>query len=373
MWTREDYWHYLLLVRVADAKRATYIPEERLEISDLSSEQVIPLQRNSPYPGEGRPFRVITGLLNYELLAIRSRAQALVDIHLGTSPTLTLGTTWKWLFSDTARAEFGTEVDPALFGSDTTVAIRGPSALMRLDVTPDGEVTKKYAWTWAERVSNGRIEQWRRAKMGGGAGHPILLDASGDSVTLFRDAYRHLQPATSKMEEFEGPSACKGLVGSIVRSGLEPVAWVNQWVGNAGISATSGTAIDRMCHVMCLHYFYTLDGVYIRRSRAAEHTSRRILQWQRAVARNARSPNFDDSGTYLRHLAYGSGTAHTPDFDRHVADIQKAEAQIFKSERHSLEERLAQDSGSAASSSHATVANTQKDVNAKSKAKPKKK
>ena len=41
----------------------------------------------------------------------------------------------------------------------------------------------------------------------------------------------------------------------------------------------------------------------------------------------------------MKHMTDGSGVAHTPDFDKHVAEYQRAEAQILKQERLAREER----------------------------------
>ena len=50
----------------------------------------------------------------------------------------------------------------------------------------------------------------------------------------------------------------------------------------------------------------------------------------------------------------GSGLAHTPDFDRHVAEFQKAEGQLMKQERLAREEL--DHLGAASSSSGAATA-----------------
>ena len=81
-----------------------------------------------------------------------------------------------------------------------------------------------------------------------------------------------------------------------------------------------------------------LDRLDCYRLTSAEHVARRILQIQKAVRRNARSPNFENLSESMTHTADSSGTVSAPVFDRHVADRQHEEAQVIKQTRLAREE-----------------------------------
>ena len=81
-----------------------------------------------------------------------------------------------------------------------------------------------------------------------------------------------------------------------------------------------------------------VDRLDCYRLTSAQHLARRVLQVQKAVRRNPRSPDFENLTEYMRHAADATGTVSAPVFDRHVADRQRDEAQVMKQTRLAREE-----------------------------------
>jgi hypothetical protein len=125
---------------------------------------------------------------------------------------------------------------------------------------------------------------------------------------------------------------------AIVASGAEPAAYAAAFISATGVAPKSSVAME---FVMQMHTFWilgSLDGIDRANSATAEHVARRILQLQRAIRKNPRAPDFAGLDFYTQHVSMTTAGAPTPDFDKHVAAVQHAEAMIMKSQRLSQEE-----------------------------------
>ena len=85
----------------------------------------------------------------------------------------------------------------------------------------------------------------------------------------------------------------------------------------------------------------TMDQLDLRRSAAAEHICRRILQTQEAIKRNPQAPDFTGLEIYTRHVQECPGGAHAPRFRTFVASVMKDEAAYMKQTRLAKEEEEA--------------------------------
>ena len=336
----EGYWLHLLMVRLDQARWVTVDPMLDIAVDDLSGEELIPIARRSPFPAAGRPLLVHSPLDEATLTGLRVRAQAMAEIHGMPGAGAPLAGAAGWYHADTAQASFGEEVPVAQVADPGVTRFAGSVGLLKLEAHA-GETEK---WVHIERVMRTDVEAWRAEKREGHGRDPRLssLSVVGPLVPmpLFRQALAGCpQPAKPTHDKvFEGPAALHDLLLSIQKSGLEPPAYVAQFMRNSGLNSKSSVGIEYTYLVHLLYMFMVQDRLNPYACASMEHLARRCLQIQRAVQRNPRSPEFDGLEEYMRHAADSSGAAFTPGFDRHIAERQKTESQILKQHRLQREE-----------------------------------
>ena len=126
----------------------------------------------------------------------------------------------------------------------------------------------------------------------------------------------------------------------------------------SGLSPTSGLGKELAVHFWTLHAAYCIDKLNGTSLASCEHSARRILQIQKAVARSPRAPDFETLEGIMKHSSRIGGTAHTPAFDKDVSEHQRQEGLMMKNARLAREE---------------TAQETDRVKNPKDKAKAKKK
>ena len=82
-----------------------------------------------------------------------------------------------------------------------------------------------------------------------------------------------------------------------------------------------------------------VDQLNVPACQSAEYLARRVLMLQRAVKRSPKAPDFDGLDTYVAHRLDNNGGLLSSDFDKFVAEHQKTEAIIAKSQRMHREEQ----------------------------------
>jgi hypothetical protein len=82
-----------------------------------------------------------------------------------------------------------------------------------------------------------------------------------------------------------------------------------------------------------------------------EHIVRRVIQIEKAVARNPRAPDYTGLHVITQTGVDGRGAAHAPAFDSFIANEQQREAQVLKQNRLWSEEQAK----ASASSSYAVT------------------
>jgi hypothetical protein len=239
-----------------------------------------------------------------------------------------------WVYSDTCMELFGVEVDSTLAATAGRTRIAGTVGLVEVDMTA-GRI-----WTTMQRVRKSDISEWKSEKATGAGRHPLLLPLTLDleDPPLFRETNTLSKASRSMPGCFSGPSARKELSMAIVASGAEPPAYAAAFISATGVAPKSSVAME---FVMQMHTFWilgSLDGIDRANSATAEHVARRILQLQRAIRKNPRAPDFAGLDFYTQHVSMTTAGAPTPDFDKHVAAVQHAEAMIMKPQRLSQEE-----------------------------------
>ena len=107
-----------------------------------------------------------------------------------------------------------------------------------------------------------------------------------------------------------------------------------------GLPPKSSLAFEIAYLVWTLWVATCVDRLHLPSLAFAEHTSRRVLQIQKAARRNAKAPDFESLDPVMRHASDLSGIAYTPDFDKFLAELNKAEAMVLKQGRLAAEEEV---------------------------------
>ena len=338
----EVYHEHILHVRLGGSRWITSDADGNLDLDDLSELDVIPLVRDAAYPVAGRPFRVPPVYTDPEWRSLCARARQLAEVHGWVPPVAAApGTAVSidaWYYADTANASFGGEVSAAVLGEAARGHIEGRVGMFKADLGDGaGEV-----WRAAERVLKVDYPDWLAAKRSGAGCDKRLLrcDKRTDGrPVLMRDAVKLMDNAAVPAALFDGPPALAEVLRSVETSGLEFQGWGQQYLHSSGLSAKSGLAIEFMQAVYTLFYLVCHDLLDGRHLVAAEHVARRILQIQKAVRRNPKSPDFEGLEVYGRHMTDSSGSVFAPTFDKHVAETQRAAAITLKQDRLNREEQ----------------------------------
>ena len=119
---------------------------------------------------------------------------------------------------------------------------------------------------------------------------------------------------------------------------MEPPGYLSHYVSNSGVSATSGLMVELKVLLTVLWMLTTHDRLNVPCIAGAELVARRVLMIQRAIKRNARAPDFEGLESYLSNALDPQGGVVSPDFEKHVAELQRNEATILKQQRLAHEE-----------------------------------
>ena len=137
---------------------------------------------------------------------------------------------------------------------------------------------------------------------------------------------------------FHGSHALPELGLEIAESGVEVVGYMQEYFRASGLSPTSGLGKELAVHFWTLHAAYCIDKLNGTSLASCEHSARRILQIQKAVARSPRAPDFETLDGIMKHSSRIGGAAHTPAFDKDVSEHQRQEGLMMKNARLAREE-----------------------------------
>ena len=369
----QRYWHHLCLLRVRDALWVTVDPEGDLAVDDISKEQVVPLVPGAPIPAGERPLLMIEKLPESELNGYIARAHQLAALWGATPAAGVTTASATWFFSDPAHLRFGEEVPVDLMANPISCDLRDAMGLVKAaEETGDDP-----AWAHIERVSRKDVTDWIAEKREGAGRDPRLLratsperaaavasaaasaarPATGSGAVSFGPAHQRpptvvamrrtfrdavvafgAAPTTVDPSIFQGLPALPEVCVAIVRSNLEPTAYGDAWVRTSGVGPRAAVAIEVVMILQGFWMMACIDGLNLYQLTSAEHQARRVLQIQRAVRANARSPDFRGLDAYMRHMPDASGLAYTPLFDQYITTEQRTDAQIMKQQRMQKEE-----------------------------------
>ena len=318
-----EYDMSILLTRVVGSRWIVSDPDSVLTIDDLAAEEVIPLIPGGAYPLDGRPF-LIRDVTEAWLMGLRARARALADMHgaPAVAPLVGTDTGGKWLYADTAHPNFGEEVAAERLGVAVDVRLEDFCGLLRERGLPGGD-----RWTFIELVTTSDLEKYKQDKREGMGRDPRLSGLHPTTLNarpLFRVAHDGFSKQVEPDRElFEGPLSVGELCASISSSGLEPMAYLENFVISTGVSAKSGAATELKTHIFTLQTMAIHDRLNIPRLASAQHIARRVLQLMKALRRNPHSPDLEGLHLYLHHMDNVTSGANTPRFDKYVTEVQK--------------------------------------------------
>jgi len=302
-------------------------------MEDFMGKEMYALQRASPFPLPGRPYLAFDQLTTSELELLRAEALVVAELHgHRREVSATSSSDVVWLYSDPALEEFNTLVPTKLVEESVKNVVRASVGL----------VQSLNGWTTMERVKVVDREVWLGEKRSGGGRDPRVSGRSQEAGRpLFREAVKEMKPQTMPGNIFVGPPAVKEVTRSVVSSGHEPAGCQSVWETASGVARKSGICMEHALLLTLLWIMATVDLIDLFNSSAAEFISRRILMIEKAVKRNPRQPDFTGLDAFLSHALDPGGGVLSPELDKHIAELQKAEAMTMKSYRQNREEQEA--------------------------------
>ena len=335
----QRYWQHLLLHRVQGSEWITCDPAGDVVVENLGGEEVVPLMRLSEFPQGGRPILAFPTLDDVMLASVRARAATLAEVHgiqLG-SPGESAAT--MWVHADTCHPLFGNEVPSTVVADPARTHLGGSVGIALVD-SHDG---KGAAWTHIQRLLRTDLPKWKSEKREGAGRDPRLSSLHTPSSATTRPMFREALSACSSAQTpepsvFTGPAAFPELATALCRSGMEPQAFVANYLQTSGVHAKSAVAIEFSHLMFAIYAFTVLDRLDPYQSTTVEHLARRVLQLQKAIKRNPKAPDFEGLSEYTRHCSDAVHALTTPEFDKHVAEKQKQDSWIMKNQRLQREE-----------------------------------
>ena len=334
--TNGQYEHNVLLRRVSAAVWIVAGPDLDVTAEDLSTEpEIVPLTRSGQFPLAGRPFSAFDHLGEAELNGLRARAAQLAEVLGGPSSSAGAPSDSAWLFADTGFSLFGTEVPATIISDAAAFKPQDAAALVSAD---DGHGRR---WTFAERVVPKDKDEWVRDKREGGGHDPRLLvtDALPNRVLPIGLAVQATSKKAALHPNFAGANATSEVLGSMESCGLEPAGFVADFLTKSGISPTSGLAAEYAYLIHAIFLMLCVDRIDGRATASMEHMCRRVLQIQRAVKKNPKSPDFGGLDAYMRHAELPMGMSRSPLFDQYIMEQQKVEGKVLQNSRLNQEEQ----------------------------------
>ena len=130
----------------------------------------------------------------------------------------------------------------------------------------------------------------------------------------------------------------KEVLEGIKSTGMEPPSYCADYLQTSGLSPTSALAIEFKHLISILWMMVCHDRLDVLNVSSAEYVARRMLMIQRAVKRNPRSPDFVGLDAFMSNAMDSQGGTVTLEFEKYVAEVQRAEAQVMKQQRMAKEE-----------------------------------
>lgn len=338
--TPERYWHHWLIHRISEARWVTCEPGLTIQVDNLENEEIVPLARAASFPLPGRPFLTMPVLSEAQISSIFAQADTLAQIHGATIAVRgpALDERMMWVFADFSYELFGQEVPGHITSNANLCRFGGDAGIVQITAENGGT-----EWTTVSRVLRTGLEAWIASKRHGIGRDPRLSSQPVATSDYEKPLLRHVlsrcgAPGTPPGSIFTGNSSVCELLSAILKANQEIPTFLSTTLSAQGVSATSSAGYQLSSELWSLHFLIIEDRLDPYRSVVAEHLSRSILRLIRGLRRNGKAPDFSGLSGYLAHLGDTGGAVHTPMFDKHIADLQRDDAQYLKQMRLAREE-----------------------------------
>ena len=335
------YWHHRILVfEVGSGMWVAISPDLEACTCDLREAHVIALGRDTPFPTRTDTIRYVFDALDdtqWEAAMLEATALARV-LGVKTVTTVVPGPKVVWRYSDPAQDIFDTEVD-----IEEIRAVHNDNLVVKDNVglyNHPFEAGRR--WMAIEKVDPTRHSQWLEGKRSGPGRDlriaPVVLNA-GRRFTPLASSLNLMRPTIPKDCFFRGPPACGEMLQGVHKSGHELATYDGMWAARSGVAKGSAVAHSHRNLCTALSLMQSYDQLDMGNSAAAEFLARWSLMVEAAVRKNPKAPSFTGLEAFLSHSFDELGGVITPDFTKHIADEQRAEAQVMKQHRLWQEEQ----------------------------------
>lgn len=256
-------------------------------VGDMSERTVKSLARPAPYPDlgpglDGEIYGFDGKLDAADPACARAGARRLGVVMGTTAPgAVAVLPDAKWLFADPAHEDLRKEV---------------PGHLL---ATSDSFIGDE--WTYAQHLANADVEDWLEEKRTGSGRDPRLAPP-----------HRADDGRPHRLVEGE-------LLRGMLASGLASVPYHHHWVKTSGVAPGMGLVIEHGVLCTVLHVLICYDMRDVLNLSGVEQVSRINMMVERAVRRNATSPDIDGLDIFLASAFDSTGGVITRDFDKLAA------------------------------------------------------
>ncbi|CAK0829145.1 unnamed protein product, partial [Prorocentrum cordatum] len=241
----------------------------------------------------------------------------------------------QWRVSDTGHEKFNEVVADGSMLGDRAV-VKGDTGLYCIDEGAS-------EWVSVQRVRVQDHDAWLEKKRSGPGRDlrilPVHRDAGGKRVMLLRESINLFREPKFPDWPFEGPSAAKEVLGDVAAAGLELHLYPTWWESKSGVNPAGSVAREVRLAFDYLRMLQAYDQTNMVSLAAVELICRRIVVCQKAVRRNPKAPDFTGLERFVLSNFDESGGLKTTEFDKYMAEQQKASAVVLKSMRQDVEEQ----------------------------------
>ncbi|CAK0861131.1 unnamed protein product, partial [Prorocentrum cordatum] len=346
-------WHARLLI-IQTPTPGVWIgstPDFSVQRIDLNVHRVIALARGQPYPPAqwAESYVFDNPIPDADLTRVRQQAAALAAV-LGQAPPAgpaAPGGAGVWRVADPAARSFGDEV-PAQILSDRATFMTPEAAADEEYLS--GLVLIDNCWTFCQLVADDDRAAWERAlvsgnrrddRVTGDAREPV----SGRRFISFADSFGLQHAAAEPPFPLSGSRVTHEFVKTLRATGMEWMSHHLDFIHKSGISPNSNITRAHRRLTEALHAFQQQDMLNLPSLSGVEILVRYLVQIEMAVARNPRSPDFQDLDAVVASTVNEYGGLVLPEYSKYIAQIQKDEAFTLKQQRQWREEQSTRSRG----------------------------
>ena len=349
-------WHHRLLL-IQTPTPGVWIastPDYSVQRLDLNVHRVVALSRNGPFPAAqwNESYVFDNPVPAADLSRIRQQAGSLALVlgQVAPAPAAAAGGAGVWRVADPSQPSFGDEIP--------SQAISDPASFITPDVAGDedylsGLVMIDGCWTFCQLVADQDKDAWQRSLVSGHKRDPRVAGDTRDPITgqretTFADSLARQHAAADPPFPLGGQRVTHEYMRTLRATGMEWVTHHLDFVHKSGISPNGNITRAHRRVTDALHAFQQQDMLNLPSLVGVEVLVRYLVQIEMAVARNPRSPDFQDLDAVVASTVNEYGGLVLPEYTKYIAQIQKDEAFTLKQQRQWREEQTSRARGRGA-------------------------